>query len=77
MYSPSFSFVAIAAIILLLCFVIFSAYNSSINAIIVGIRVSIKVVIGLKKLGLKLRLSQVYKVIVIISFTVIRVTISS
>ena len=59
-YSPNSSFIAITAIIPLLYFIIFSAYNSSINAIIVGIRVSIKVVIGLKKLGLKLRLRVVY-----------------
>ena len=39
MYSPSFSFVAIAAIIPLLYFVIFLAYNSSISTIIVGMRV--------------------------------------
>ena len=51
-YSPSSSFIAIAAIIPLLCFVIFSAHNSSIYAMIVGIRV----VIGLKRLGLRLRL---------------------
>ena len=59
-YSPSSSFIAVAAIILLLCFVIFSAYNSSINAIIVDIRVAIKVVINLKKLGLRLKLKVIY-----------------
>ena len=53
MYSPSSSFVAIAAIILLLCFVIFSAYDNSVGAIIVGIRVGIRVVISLKKLRLR------------------------
>jgi predicted lysophospholipase L1 biosynthesis ABC-type transport system permease subunit len=55
-YSPSSSFIAIAAIIPLLCFIIFSAYNSSICAIIVGIRVGIRVVVGLKRLGSRLRL---------------------
>ena len=49
MYSPNSSFVAVTAIIPLLCFVIFSAYDSSIGAIIVGIRV----VISLKKLRLR------------------------
>ena len=39
MYSPSSSFITIAVIILSLYFIIFSAYNSSISAIIVGIRV--------------------------------------
>ena len=39
MYSPNSSFVAVAAIILLLCFVIFLAYDSSISAIIIGMRV--------------------------------------
>ena len=53
MYSPSSSFVAIAAIIPLLCFVIFSAYDSSVGAMIVGIRVGIRVVVGLKKLRLR------------------------
>ena len=53
MYFPSSSFIAITAIILLLCFIIFLAYNSSIGAIIVGIRVGIRVVIGLKKLRLR------------------------
>ena len=59
-YSPSFFFIAIAAIIPLLYFIIFLAHNSSINTIIIGIRVGIKVVISLKKLGLKLRLRVVY-----------------
>ena len=59
-YSPSSFFIAVAAIIPSLCFVIFSAYNSSINAIIVGIRVGIRVVINLKKLGLRLRLKIIY-----------------
>ena len=59
-YSPSSFFIAVAAIIPLLCFVIFSAYNSSISTIIIGIRVDIRVVIGLKKLGLKLKLKIVY-----------------
>ena len=66
-YSPSSSFVAVAAIIPLLYFVIFLAYDSSISAMIVDIRVGIRVVIGLKKLGLKLRLRVVY-----IFFTAIR-----
>ena len=52
-YSPGFSFIAIAAIIPSLCFVIFLAHNSSINTIIIGIRVGIRVVISLKKLRLK------------------------
>ena len=52
-YSPSSSFIAVAAIIPLLCFVIFSAHNSSISAIIIGIRVGIRVVVGLKKLRLR------------------------
>ena len=52
-YSPSSSFIAVAVIIPLLCFVIFSAYNSSISTIIVGIRVGIRVVINLKKLKLR------------------------
>ena len=60
MYSPSSSFVAVAAIILSLYFIIFLTYNSSIGAIIVGIRVGIRVVIGLKKLGLRLRLRVIY-----------------
>ena len=47
---------AVAVIILLLYFIIFLAYNSSISAIIVGIRVGIRVIAGLKKLGLKLKL---------------------
>ena len=46
MYSLSSFFVAIAAIILLLYFMIFLAYDSSISAIIVGIRVGIRVVVG-------------------------------
>ena len=58
-YSPSSSFIAVAVIILLLCFMIFSAHNSSIGAMIVGIRVGIRVVVGLKKLGLRLRLRVV------------------
>ena len=53
MYSPSSSFVAVAAIILSLYFIIFSAYNSSIGAIIIGIRVGIRVVVSLKKLRLR------------------------
>ena len=52
-YSPSFSFIAVAAIIPLLCFIIFLAYNSSISAIIIGIRVGIRVIISLKKLRLR------------------------
>ena len=59
-YSLSSSFVVIAAIILLLYFIIFLAHNSSISAIIVGIRVNIRVIVGLKKLGLKLRLRVIY-----------------
>ena len=59
-YSPSSFFIAITAIIPLLYFVIFLVYNSSISAIIVGIRVNIRVVIGLKKLGLKLKLKVIY-----------------
>ena len=39
---------------------IFLAHNSSISTIIVDIRVDIKVVISLKKLGLKLRLKVIY-----------------
>ena len=59
-YSLSSFFIAIAAIILSLYFIIFLAYNSSIGTIIVGIRVGIKVVVGLKKLKLKLRLKVIY-----------------
>ena len=59
-YSLSSSFIAVAAIIPSLYFVIFLAYNSSIGAIIVGIRVGIRVVVGLKKLGLRLRLKIIY-----------------
>ena len=62
-YSPSFFFVAVAAIILLLYFMIFLAHNNFISTIIVGIRV----VVGLKKLGLRLRLRIIY-----IFFTAIR-----
>ena len=54
-YSFSSSFIAIAAIIPLLCFMIFSAYNSSIGAIIIGIRVCIRVVVGLKKIRVKIK----------------------
>ena len=54
MYSPSSFFIAITAIILLLYFIIFSAYNSFISTIIIGIRVGIRVVISLKKLRLKI-----------------------
>ena len=52
-YSFSSFFIAVAAIIPLLYFVIFSAYNSSISTIIVGIRVGIRVIISLKKLRLR------------------------
>ena len=58
---------AIAAIILLLYFVIFLTHNSSIGAIIVGIRVGIRVVISIEKLGLRLKLKIIY-----IFFTAIR-----
>ena len=58
-YFPSFFFIAVAVIILLLYFIIFLVYNSSISAIIVGIRVGIKVIISLEKLGLKLKLRVV------------------
>ena len=52
-YSFNISFIAITAIILLLYFVIFLAYDSFISAIIVDIRVGIKVIISLKKLRLR------------------------
>ena len=67
MYFPSFSFIAITAIIPLLYFMIFSAHNSFINAIIIGIKVDIRVIINLKKLGLKLKLKIIY-----IFFTAVR-----
>ena len=60
MYSPSSFFIAVAAIIPLLCFMIFLVYNSFIGTIIIGIRVGIRVIISLKKLGLKLRLRTIY-----------------
>ena len=53
--STSLSFNALFALILYLYLLAIAAYSSSVGAIVVGVRIGMRVVISLKELGLRFR----------------------